>query len=167
MRTRVIPAQITTVEDRIAGNFSLTQIIILLTPVLFATLIYALVPPVMLFVWYKLGLVLAFVVLAITLAIRVKGKRPLNWLFILARYNLRPKFYVFNKNNSFSRVVYKPFEKQAVEKKHLEIKEKVVEEPTVKDILRPKHFLNSEDFNLTYRANRKGGLNVAFEKVSK
>jgi len=167
MRTRVIPAQITTVEDRIAGNFSLTQIIILLTPVLFATLVYSLLPPTMMFVWYKLGIILAFVVLAITLAIRVKGKIILSWLFILARYNLRPKFYVFNKNNSFSRVVYKPVKKEAVKKKHLEVKEKIIEEPTVKDILRLKHFLNSEDFNLTYRANRKGGLNVAFEKVSK
>jgi hypothetical protein len=168
MRTRVIPAQITTVEDRIAGNFSLTQIIILLTPVLFATLAYTLLPPSMLFVWYKVVLIMAFVVLAVTLSIRIKGKIILNWLFILARYNLRPKYYVFNKNNAFSREVYKPNKK--LENDHeLEVREeiKVIEEPSVKDILRLKHFLNSEDFNLTYRASRKGGLNVAFEKVSK
>lgn len=167
MRTQVIPAQITTVEDRIAGNFSLTQIIILLTPVLFATLAYALLPPSMMFIWYKLGLILAFVVLAVTLAIRVKGKIILNWLFILARYNLRPKYYVFNKNSVFSRAVYKAVENHKVEKKEIQVKEKVTEEPTVKDILRLKHFLNSEDFDLIYRTNRKGGLNVAFEKVSK
>ncbi len=36
-----------TVEDKIAGNFSLTQIIILLTPVLFTTLVYTFLPPTM------------------------------------------------------------------------------------------------------------------------
>jgi hypothetical protein len=37
MRTRVIPAQITTVEDRIAGNLNLTQILLLMIPVILGT----------------------------------------------------------------------------------------------------------------------------------
>jgi hypothetical protein len=39
MRTTVIPAQITTVEDRIAANLNLTQIILLLASLFVATFI--------------------------------------------------------------------------------------------------------------------------------
>ena len=41
MRTTVIPAQITTVEDKIAGSLNLTQILILMIPVFWATIVYA------------------------------------------------------------------------------------------------------------------------------
>ena len=74
MRSQVIPAQITTVEDKIAGDFSLTQIMLLLSPVLIATFIYAFLPPTMMLVWYKLALALFFVVVCLTLTKQVKGK---------------------------------------------------------------------------------------------
>jgi hypothetical protein len=51
MRSTVIPAQITTVEDKITGNLSLTQIILLIIPVFILTILFSLVPPVM-----KLGI---------------------------------------------------------------------------------------------------------------
>jgi len=35
MRTRVIPAQITTVEDKIVGNLNLMQMAILMVPIFF------------------------------------------------------------------------------------------------------------------------------------
>lgn len=168
MRTQVIPAQITTVEDRIAGNFSLSQIIILLSPVLFATLLYAFLPPQMVFAWYKLGLILIFVVLSVTLAIMVRGKIILNWLLILIRFNLRPKFYVFNKNATYAREVYKPEQEKTIkQKKTLIVTTKRIDSLSVKEILKLNNFLSSQDFSLTYRPSRKGGLNVALEKVSK
>lgn len=119
MRSQVIPAQITTVEDKIAGDFSLTQIMLLLLPVLISSFIYAFLPPGMTFVFYKLILAGIFAVASITLAIRVKGRIIASWLVVLMRYNLRPKYYVYNKNSDTYREIIQPeIETVAVEKKN-------------------------------------------------
>lgn len=168
MRTQVIPAQITTVEDRIAGNLSLTQIIILLSPVLLTTLTYALLPPSMMFVWYKLGLTILFVIVCITLAIRIKGKIVLNWLVILTRYNLRPKYYLFDKNEVFAREVYLPVNRaEQTRSVKPAVSENKIENPSIQEMLQFGYLLNKENFNLRFRTGKKGGLHVAFEKVSK
>ena len=46
---------------------------------------------------YKVILIAVVTVLSGILAIRIKGKIILLWLFVLFRYNLRPKLYLFNK----------------------------------------------------------------------
>lgn len=168
MRSQVIPAQITTVEDKIAGNFSLTQIMLLLLPVLIASFIYAFLPPSMNFVIYKLILAGVFAILSITLAVRIKGRIIASWLVVLLRYNARPKYYVYNKNSVMHREVINP-ELQAIKVKS-EVKEEAISKqintPDIKDVLKLRHLLDTTDFNLTYRSGKKGGLNVAFEKVS-
>lgn len=45
MKTTVVPAQITTVEDKIAGSLTFTQIIMLVIPLLTSTAIYVLILP--------------------------------------------------------------------------------------------------------------------------
>lgn len=168
MRSQVIPAQITTVEDKIAGNFSLTQIMFLLLPVLIASFIYAFLPPSMNFVIYKLVLAGIFAVLSITLAIRIKGRIIASWLVVLLRYNSRPKYYVYNKNSATYREVIKP-DIQAVvaeQKQSEKVTQKQIITPDIKDVLKLRHLLDTTDFNLTYRSGKKGGLNVAFEKIS-
>lgn len=168
MRTRVIPAQITTVEDKIAGNFSLTQIIILLAPVLFATLVFVLFPPSMMFVWYKLSLTLLFSFLCIVLAIRVKGKIIVSWIIVLTRFNLRPKYYVFNKNDTFSRIIPEEYIKEEkVATTIVEEKAELVATHSIKELLQLNQLIQNKDFNLRFSSNKKGGLHVAFEKVSK
>lgn len=168
MRSQVIPAQITTVEDKIAGNFSLMQIMLLLMPVLIATFIYAFLPPTMTFVIYKLVLASIFAVLSITLAIRVKGRIIASWLVVLVRYNARPKYYVYNKNSATYREVLKPKIQAAAIDTSIVKKavSKQVNTPDIKDVLKLRHLLDTTDFNLTYRSGKKGGLNVAFEKIS-
>ena len=47
MKTQVIPAQITTVEDKIVGSLTFSQLLLLLTPVALVALIYAFMPPLM------------------------------------------------------------------------------------------------------------------------
>ena len=99
MRSKPIPAQITTVEDKIAGNLNLTQIMLLMVPVFFTTAAYAVFPPTMQLAIYKIPLVLVVLVLSLILSMRIKGKVVLNWLVILLRYNTRPRYYLFNKND--------------------------------------------------------------------
>ncbi len=169
MRTRIIPAQITTVEDKIAGNFSLTQIIILLTPVLFTTLVYTFLPPTMMFVLYKLTLTAVYMTICTILAFRVRGKIIASWIIILTRFNLRPKYYVFNKNDIFLRKVSNVNVENITKANLVDVTEKkeVQTTPSIKDLLRLNHLIEEKDFNLSYRASKKGGLHVAFEKISK
>lgn len=116
MRRTIIPAQVTTVEDTIAGNLTLTQINLLITPVLFSTIIYAALPQRMAFSPYKVPLLAILALVCVILSLRVKGRLVLNWLKILVSYLVRPHLYVFNKNTTFSReVVLAPAkEKQVV-----------------------------------------------------
>ena len=143
---------------------------LLLSPVLIATFIYAFLPPTMMLVWYKLALALFFVVVCLTLAIRVKGRIIASWLVVLLRYNARPKYYVYNKNSIAYREIIEP-ELLVVAEVEEELAQNVNTarniSPSIKDILQLNHILDTTDFNLTYRAGKKGGLNVAFEKIAR
>jgi len=108
MRTTIIPAQITTVEDKIAGSLNMTQILILLFPVLWTALIYVLVYPVMKLSAFKFTLILLITLLCVILILRIKDKIIAEWLGVLLKYRLRPKYYLFNKNDLISRTVDMP-----------------------------------------------------------
>ena len=103
MKSTIVPAQITTVEDKIAGNISVTQLILLIAPVMLTGLLFALMPPMIQLTGLKLGLAMVFGFVCLTLAVRVKGTLLLNWLITIGRYNLRPRRYVLDKNDSYLR----------------------------------------------------------------
>src|SRR5258706_11439844 len=109
MRTTIIPAQITTIEDKIAGSLNFTQILLLMTPVLWGALVYTLFALVMKLAPYKIGLVLFVTMISLILAMRVKEKIVAEWLGILVSYRLRPKYYLFTKNDITERIVDLPF----------------------------------------------------------
>lgn len=108
MRTTIIPAQITTVEDKIAGSLNMTQILLLIAPVLWTALIYVLFLPHMKIVAYKLPLILITSLVCVILSIRIRGKIVMEWLSVLVVYRLRPKIYIFNKNSLVERQNYLP-----------------------------------------------------------
>ncbi len=103
MKTTVVPAQVTTVEDKIAGNLNVTQLVLLIGPVFLSGAIFALFPPLMAVTLPKVFLSIFVGILCISLAIRIKGKLVLHWIAVKARYNLRAKYYVFNKNDAHLR----------------------------------------------------------------
>lgn len=106
MRTTAVPAQVTTVEDRIAGNLGMGQIVLLFIPILFGSLLYAGLPPAMHSSAYKIVLLTVMLIVCVSLAIRIKGKIVLWWLVILTRYCARPRYYVFDKRSMHGRRVY-------------------------------------------------------------
>jgi hypothetical protein len=108
MRTTIIPAQITTVEDKIAGSLSMSQIFLLISPVLWATLVYTLFIPQMRLSTYKMPLILIATVICLVLAIRIKEKIVLEWIAVIFRYKSRPKYYLFNKNSLVERQIDLP-----------------------------------------------------------
>lgn len=172
MRTTVIPAQITTVEDKIAGSLNLTQILLLMVPVFWITIVYTLLPPAMRLAWYKLPLVVTVTFLSVILSLRVKGKVVISWLWVLVRYNLRPKYYLFNKNDSYLRDLYLPepekrsyrIFKKAEKKKEIKIRTSSF---GIKELLALRGFINKPNYSLSLKPDKKGGLYVALEQIQK
>ena len=108
MRTTIVPAQITTVEDRIAGRLGLTQLLLLITPVFGGSAIFVVFPPFFAYAVYKAVLITCVAALCALLAIRIKGKILLFWVITLLRYNARPRYYLFNKNSTHAREIVLP-----------------------------------------------------------
>ena len=168
MRTTVIPAQVTTIEDTIAGSLNLTQIALLLSSLLVITFIYAVFPKPMMISYYK---VLLFVLTFATfggLAVRIKGKIVLSWFFVLSAYYLRPRYYVFDKNDlttrNFELFVKKTTPKAARKKAVSESKaeRKVL---AIGEMIQAENIFNNPNTSLSL-SFKKGGLSVAVKEIN-
>lgn len=158
MRTTIIPAQITTVEDKIAGSFNLAQILILMMPVLWTTLVYVVLAPTMKLVSYKLIMILIVTLLCVILALRIKGKIVAEWLGILLNYQLRPKYYLFNKNDLTGRILDIPL----IPKIHTSVKKLThkpiqtdTDEIDVSDLIKLEQLIHSGKVALRYQFEGK------------
>lgn len=170
MRTTVIPAQITTVEDKIAGNLNLTQILILMVPIFWTTIVYTLFAPTLRLALYKLPLILIVLFACLILSLRIKGKVVLNWLIILLTYNLRPKYYLLSKNDSYLRTLDLPvFEKKPLRllKRRTTRNEAKQSVPkfSLREFIKFESFIGNPKYTVSYKSGRKGGINVAFEQI--
>ena len=162
MKTAIDPAQITTVEDKIAGNLSLSQIILLAIPAFIATAIYIVFPPTLKFVGYKLVLVALASIVISSLAIRVRGKLVLHWLIAMIRFNLRPRYYIFNKNDLHLR--HEPVEPKQSEVKKPSIAkqavDRIVHDISTADRIIIESLLDNPNANMHFKSDKRGGLHV-------
>ena len=171
MRTTVIPAQITTVEDKIAGSLNLTQILILMIPIFWTTIVYTLFFPTMRLALYKFPLILIVLFACLLLSLRVKGKVVLNWLVILLTYNLRPRYYLSNKNDSYLRTLDLPIS----QKKPLRLLKRATRDEakqnvpkfSLREFIKFDNLIGNPKYTISYKSGRKGGINVAFEQIQK
>ena len=166
MKTTIIPAQITTVEDKIAGNLSLTQILILMFPVFWTAFIYVIPAPRMAFVWYKVFITIPVLIISFILSLRIENKLVINWLLLVLSYNLKPKYYVFNKNDSHSRILDVPMSGKSESKSvnFAKSKKKVF---TNHYGIQEQMVIEKDKDNLTFKVNGKGGFNVVFDQIEK
>ncbi len=164
MRTTVIPAQITTVEDKIAGNLNITQVFILMAPVFFGAGTYVFFPPFFRFAVYKILATAFVIVISLILSLRIKGKVVANWLIVLLTYNLRPRFYVFNKNDPYQREVYLPRNVLKTNKKAV-LKKGAKATSFSKDLTRLQKYIKNPKYALSLKPNRKGGVYVALNEI--
>lgn len=167
MKTTVVPAQVTTVEDKVTGNLSLQQLIMLTSPIFLGSVVYVLFPPFFKAEPYKIVVITVLFVVFATLAIRIKGKLLIQWIGVLMRYNARPRFYVYNKNDGYLRYkhdetpttkVIKQPQKKAVSPivaMNMPISDKALLEQIVID---PRA-------KLRFRTNKKGGLDVHIQEI--
>ena len=161
MKTTVIPAQITTVEDKIAGNLNLTQIILLLSSLFVGTFVYTVLPNKIQFTAYKIPLIIFQFVLFAGLSIRIKGRIVLQWLIVLLRYWLRPRIYIFDKNELYLRNV-QGLKQKSVESAPNPSKQKSMDlmqgKSVPSEILMP---LSEKQKRLGFKFGKKGKLNLA------
>jgi hypothetical protein len=170
MKLQRIPAQITTVEDKITGNLNLTQITLLILPIFVFVIVYALFIPSMHFALYKVPLFLISGSLFPILAIRFKEKLILQWLVILFQYNMRPKYYLFNKNDLYQRTVDLPTveKKQKQQKVHVLTKKQVISRTiSFGDLVRLEGLLTNPKYSFSIKSQKKGAFSIAFEQKQK
>ena len=158
MRTTIIPAQITTVEDKIAGSLNMTQILIMMFPVLWIALVYILLFPSMKLTSFKLVLIIFATATSGILALRIKDKIVAEWLGVLLKYRLRPKYYLFNKNDLTNRTLDIP----ELPVEQIMVKKKVDKSVQTKnfdldifDQVKLEHLINSGKVALHYQLSKK------------
>jgi hypothetical protein len=162
MRTTVVPAQITTVEDRVAGNLTFVQVLLLIASLLLGSAIYLVLPPHRHPGTGKLVLIaLEFLFLA-GLALRIKGKIVADWLILYLRFASRPRIYVFTKNDPVFRdlVVEEP---KKVEKAKVAVKKvaEVIPVLSLPEQDQIEKLLTNESLTLRFAFAKKGGIDVS------
>jgi len=167
MRSTVVPAQITTVEDKIAGSLGLSQLILLTVPIFGGSALFVFLPPFFSYATYKVVLITAFAALCGLLAIRIKGKILLLWGVVLLRYNSRPRYYVFNKNDVHLRdIAPRVKEEKAVEQAKPEKKLlPSLPQLSTAELVRIENIITNPQANLHFKTNRKGELYVHITEV--
>jgi hypothetical protein len=167
MKTTIVPAQVTTVEDKIAGNLNFTQLLLLVTPVFISGALFAFLPPFMNLRGYKIVISVLIAVICMTLAIRIKGKILLLWISIIGQYNLRPRYYLYDKNDMHLRVEPKQkadvaFE-TAVKVKKTEFNK--VEDIPLTELVRLENVVSDPRSKFHFKATKKGGLRVYIQEI--
>ena len=162
MKSTVVPAQITTVEDKIAGSLNFIQIILLVFSLIIGTAFYGLIPPKLHLSTLKIILMIAQFAVFGSLALRYKGRILADWLVIYLRYKARPRIYIFTKNDPLSRdllanIKIEQGEKATVavtSKKKLK-KNKLIDRPTIA----------SSGSIISIKPSKKGGLDVEYQEA--
>lgn len=166
MRTTVVPAQVTTVEDRIAGNFTLPQIVLLVIPLVIGVGIYAQITPRMHFNVLKLTLIVIQYAVFGALALRINGKIVADWLIIYSRYSTRPRRYIFTKNDLIHREIVT--EKKVINTQKLKTntsENKNTDKPlTFLEQLNLKKIFDNDDLTISFKPSKKGGMDVLLKQ---
>lgn len=167
MRSTVVPAQVTTVEDRIMGSLGFSQLALLVLPIFIAAALFVVLPPVMHGSVYKYVVSLVIALILSILAIRIKGKIILLWLVTILRYNLRPKYYLFNKNVAAFRE-NRPVKTNEVNEEAAPIKRPdrtTLPKLALHDATKVLETIQKQNSNLRFEMTKKGGLRVRFTEV--
>ncbi|HUD06950.1 MAG TPA: hypothetical protein VMR34_03625 [Candidatus Saccharimonadales bacterium] len=168
MKTTTVPAQVTTVEDRIAGSLTLSQLLLLIAPLFIGSAIYLIFPPALHLT--PLKFIISFLVLAVAAlsAIRIKGKLVLFWAVVLIRYAIRPRYHVFNKNDLYLRRIIEDsdLDKEPIaDPEPSEAKPALALELTPLQLVRAEGVLADPRSKLHFRIHRKGDLRVHVTEV--
>ena len=96
MKSTIVPAEITTIEDSITAKLNLTQVILLIIPIFLMAIIFAFIPPLMKLSLLKIVMSILVSVVISSLALRIGSRIVLNWLTLFLRYYLTPRVYLLS-----------------------------------------------------------------------
>lgn len=167
MKRSVVPAQITTVEDRIFGGLTPYQLILLLAPVCFGFILYVGFPPNLHLVIYKMCIMAVLELLGAALSIRVKDKILFLWVITVVRYNVRAQYYLYNKNDAYLRTI-EPAEPKKVTAEKTSTKAKAeinVAKVGLPDAVKLQAVMSDPRAKLRYIAGKDGKLNVVIQEI--
>lgn len=166
MKVTVVPAQVTTVEDRIVGSLGFSQLVLIVAPVFIAAALFAVLPPAMGSAVYKYVIMGILAFLCCLLAIRIKGKILAAWLIVILRYNLRPKYYLFDKNVTTLRENYPVRQEEKQEEAPVKSKKRDVRPrlgiPETAKVLAA---IENPAAKVRFETGKKGNLHVRLTEV--
>lgn len=167
MKTTVVPAQITTVEDRIAGSLTLPQIVLMVMAMVIGAGIYAVVMPKMHFGSIKMTLIAIECIFFGGLALRFNGKILGEWLVIYLCYNSRPRRYIFTKNDSIHReIIIEKEREESAQRATITSETKKTEKPlTLIEELNIEKIFDDNSLSISFKPSKKGGLDVQLKKA--
>lgn len=167
MKSTIVPAQITTVEDRIAGNLGLSQVLLLISPVFGGSVLYVILPPFFGYAEYKVGVIVLLALLCGILAVRIKGKILLLWAIVRVKYNLRPAIYVFNKNCENLRQVDQKDTTEEIQAEETSTKSEYSRSAgiAVPDQLKVDELVADPQANVHFTTTKKGELRVLITEI--
>ncbi|HSX47555.1 MAG TPA: PrgI family protein [Patescibacteria group bacterium] len=103
----IVPAQVTTVEDKVAANLTVKQLFILIIATITDLLIFILIPTYFKLTIFKICLILSLSLIALVAILKIKDDLVLNWLILLSKYYLRPKIIIYTKKDICFREDYR------------------------------------------------------------
>lgn len=160
MKISRVPAQITTVEDKLVGNFSMQQAVLLGMPIVIGFIAVIILPPFNDVVLYKKVIIGISVVACCLLAVRVKGRIVAGWMRLFMIYAARPHYYVYDKNSSYLRETNVP--EPDCEGPVISTAKQARYTPAIspREFIRLKQFATGTQAGMKFRVGRKGELNV-------
>ncbi len=167
MKTTIVPAQITTVEDKVAGNISFTQLLLMVVPVFFGGAVFTFIPPFMSITAGKGITVTLIATIFLGLAIRIRGRLIIEWIIIRMRYNRRPRYVVFQKNNDYLRTEISsvaPTEEDATLPDSKENNFKL-REVDVSSLVHYEKLLSDPNTDIHFETTKKGALRVNVKQI--
>jgi len=168
MKSTIVPAQITTVEDKIAGSLTLSQLLLLAASVFGGSILYIVFPPELRFSSYKIVLSVGLFLCFGIMAIRIKGKILLLWVILILRYNFRSRYYVLDKNDTYLRNMEdSAHEAEQEEPVVQQFDDTKLPSLSMADVVQLERFIANPDAKLTFRSAKKGGMSVTFTEVKR
>ena len=167
MKIAIVPAQITTVEDKITSNLTITQLLLLALPLCLCGLVYALPPSMFTFTKLKVTALVMLCPSFCLMAIRAKGKLLIEWVCLISKYQIRPRIYVSDKSDSYLRTDDTYAVNVGAEGANIKNSETVVianSKLHPEELLQLHDLLSRSQYSLAIKINKNGGLNVIVEE---
>ncbi len=163
MKTTRIPAQITTIEDTVAGKLTLRQLILLIIPIILSMMMYIFIPKYFNFSTPKIIISSFLIIISSVASINTKNRLIIDWIVILIKYIFRPKYFVYERSS----ITFKDKLKMNLinNKNHENIKNKI-EEKTISTIFSYGKISLNPKFSISFKPVKKGGIKVAIYKIS-